>query len=140
MIALDHFYGREFVETLDGPNGYDWGIRLYGNIIIRNEDPDRPNPPTGLQGTVFSLVILSEMDTRLVFIASDGSQRRHEVTFNPVKYTLTDNIIGKPIYPQMPEELVDVLPPDPSPERVADGPLERADSPQDASEAAGGGE
>lgn len=125
--SLDHFIGRPVVGVDKGPgkSGH-WTITLEGGIVIGNKDNkvDAPTPES-LEGRSFCRVILSETDTRLQFGNStpEGVVNETWVTLSPTKYTIA-GLEGQKeeFYPQMPEELASVLPPDPSSERIVDGP------------------
>lgn len=116
--SLDHFIQRP-VEKVAGKT-----IHLEGGIVIVDKRPGKPDIPD-VTGLSFCKVILSELDTRLLFgrVTEDGVQDEVWVTLDPTKYTI-GGIEGqtKEYYPQMPEELESALPRDPSPDRIADGP------------------
>jgi len=120
---LTYFIGRPFVTLEVDDESNEWTIVLDGNGRITNKDSEREAPSLEvLSGTSFVRPIFSELDTRLQFGVLDNVAS--EVTLTPTLYTMTDPTLGseEEIYPQVLPELADTLPPDPSDERVADGP------------------
>lgn len=133
--SLDHFIGRVVKEVEEGSEDGQWSITLDGGIVISNKDSEVGMPdPTELDGKTFCMVILGELDTQLCFgnPSPNGVLGEFWVSLSPTRYTLA-GLEGQTeeIYPQMPEELESVLPPDPSSERIVDGPVE----PQEGSDA-----
>lgn len=128
--SLDHFNGRE-VKSVDG-EGSDWSITLDGGVVISNKDETRTEIPD-VKGKTLLFVALGELETRLQFGNSTPGGVHDEVwvTLSPTKYTI-GGLEGqtKEFYPQVPEELESMLPPDPSPERVVDGPTEETQEAQ----------
>jgi len=124
---LTYFVGRPFVSV---EGGDEWVIVLDGNARITNYDHRRSAPdPDTLVGTSFILPIFSELDTRLQFGRNNADTGEveilTEVTLTPALYTISDpNYATTEVYPQVPQEIADELPPDPSADRVADGPEE----------------
>lgn len=143
--SLDHFIGR-LVESVwadtDEATGADepgkWGITLEGGITISNKDKTLAEAPD-VGGKMLMSVVLSETETRILFGHSGPSGIHDEewVTLNPTQYTIS-GLEGqtKEFYPQMPEELEEALPRDPSPDRIAPGPSEEALAAQVAREKA----
>ena len=133
---LSHYVGRNVKKVVKLKGGGKWRIRLDGDVIIENKDENLPKPE--IEGLTLVRVMLSEMDTRLLFGHPDPESQevknQEEVTLNPIKYSITDpqQWGGKEIEPQRldPEErefvnhLRRTLPQDPSQERVVDGPEE----------------
>jgi hypothetical protein len=135
--SLDHFTGRR-VESVQGEDSA-WSITLEGGIVISNKDEEKDEAPEGIEGQVLLFVALSELDTRIQFgqVDNNGNVVNETwVTLAPTKYTI-GGLEGQTeeFYPQMPEELMDILPPDPSPERVVDAPLEAPESDGEATDA-----
>jgi hypothetical protein len=132
--SLDHYIGRK-VESVS-----DDSFTLEGGIVVCNKDDGREFSGDDILGKVLLFVALSEMETRLQFgqsvlkpdnVVSIVGESWIELT--PTKYTIA-GMEGqtKEFYPQMPEELEDVLPPDPSSERIADGPQNAQEGAEDA--------
>jgi hypothetical protein len=122
MVDLAYFIGRPFEDLTVGEDG-EWEIALDGGAIIRNKDAERSAPElSDLQGTSFIRPIFSELDTRIQFGVLDMVHT--EVILTPTKYTVIDSVYtgGEEVYPQVPVEILDTVPEDPSDERVADGP------------------
>jgi hypothetical protein len=128
-VSLDHFIGRSVVRIHRGKKENRWAIEFDGRITVHNKDKNRTTPSDDIQGTALLRTIFSETDTKLQFGTSnaDGPVIVEEVILSPAKYTLT-GLQGQDeeYYPQAAEEDDDMLPPDPSPERVAEGPDEEA--------------
>jgi len=129
VSSIEHFVGRPFKEISQGEDKWDWGIVLEGDAVIRNKNKKRTKAPSAeeLEGKVLANVILSEMDTRLMFTDEGGA--REEIVLTPTDYTVGTPQTGE-YYPQRPVELQE-LPPDPSEERVADGPEEQEEPEED---------
>lgn len=127
IADLTYFIGRPFVALeVDDENEGEWTIVLDGNGRITNKNPTQEMPDVDkLKGSTFIRPIFSELDTRLQFGVLDTVNA--EVTLSPTKYTMSDPNLEteEEYYPQVPVELADTLPPDPSDERVADGPDEQ---------------
>jgi hypothetical protein len=135
--SLDHYVGREvtFVGRAKKSEKHEWEIHLAGNIIIKNLDTERVEAPE-VKELQFLLLTLGEMDTRLIFgnpnVKTGEIDNKTEISLNPIKYSITDpkRAGGREIEPQrldpeeraMVERLAAKLPPDPSAERVAEGP------------------
>lgn len=146
MIGLDHYVGRPFVSVFQGDDAYDWAIQLEGGVLIRNKDGRRTAAPKEeeLAGSSFLLTTFSELDTILHFGTSNvsGSTTTLEITLTPTQYTLSDpEQYGETeIYPQVPDNEESLIPDDPSPDRVAEGPddpqvTHMHEAPESASEA-----
>jgi len=122
-ISVDYFYGRrvEKVEKGNPGEGYpEWSIFFEGGGIIHNYESEAPLPKA-IVGAALTLQILDGTNrvTRLMF----GME---EVVLNPMKYRMVDPgyTQGTEVFPQTSHaNLLPALPPpDPSSERVADGP------------------
>jgi hypothetical protein len=121
-VDLTYFIGRPFASLEEGDDG-EWSIVLDGNARITNKDSGVELPVLEeLQGTQFLRPIFSQTETRLQFGVIDNIVC--EVALTPTQYTISDPSIVTEgdVYPQVPVELADSVPPDPSDERVADGP------------------
>ena len=124
MPDLTYFIGRPYVTLEVSDTGPEWSIVLDGDSRITNVDENIESPPTeDLIGTQFIRPIFSESETWLQFGTLD--EVKTEIALNPLLYTISDPTwdTEEPIYPQVIGEPV-TLPPDPSDERVADGPYE----------------
>lgn len=132
---LDYYVGRP-VESIESESGWDWAIRFSGDVLVRNTDKRRTAAPSDeLVGQLYFTAILGETDTRLQFGHYDADQQPvvdSEVVLTPTQYTITDERFeGGPHFPQsLDAEEQDLLPDDPSVERVVDGP----ETPPDARE------
>jgi len=120
---LTYFIGRPFLGLEDTDES--WRIVLDAGGVIENKDLEIAKPDEEpLKGTVFIRPIFSELDTRLQF--GVGNDVATELTLNPLKYTISDPSFSlgaeEELYPQVPVDIEATLPPDPSDERVADGP------------------
>jgi len=127
MVDLTFFIGRPFVDIvpLSGADDGLWQITLDGGSVITNRDLAKPIPDkTTLVGTQFIRPIYSELDTRLQFGVKDAVLQ--EVILSPTLYTISDPDFTSngEIYPQMVPDPLTGVAPDPSGDRVADGPEE----------------
>ena len=127
MVDLTYFIGRPFVDVVLGQGEDDglWSITLDGNSVIANKDVSKPPPDVAtLLGTQFIRPIYSELDTRLQFGVKDAVLQ--EVILPPTLYTISDPDFTSDgeIYPQMVPDPLTGVQPDPSDDRVADGPEE----------------
>src|SRR5215467_3971515 len=114
MPDLTYFIGRPFVR-LDMHDDSTWTIWLDGEGQIGNKDATLALPDeNALKGSTFIRPIFSADDTRLQFGVLDTVN--YEVTLNPMQYTMSDPALQSDveIYPQVPEEIADSVPPDPS--------------------------
>jgi hypothetical protein len=122
MADLTYFNGRPYERIEEGEDG-EWRIHLDGGGLITNKDPGREMPEhSDLTGTQLLRTIYSELDTRLQFGVQETVAT--EVVLTPALYTISDpNYTPEgEIFPQAVEVLEDEIPPDPSAERVVDGP------------------
>lgn len=122
MADLSYYSGRPFMKLEEGENG-EWTIYLDGDATITNKDPEisLPDEET-LKGTQFIRGIYGQTDTRLQFGVNDMVAT--EVTLNPMLYTINDpvHLPEGEVFPQVPPDYEEEIPPDPSDERVVDGP------------------
>lgn len=121
---LAYFIGRPFEElTFQKGKKGAWAIHLGDGAVISNKDANVARPDEDLlAGTSFIRPVFSELDTRLQFGVADAVS--YEIILTPTKYTISDPAFTNEdeIYPQAPPEIT--TPPDPSDERVAEGPEE----------------
>lgn len=119
MMKLDHFVGRAVESVTDGDERGQWKISLDGDATIWNLDPSIEKP-MGLEGTIFCR---ATDDTPIQLAFSQGSEPDgsakivKEISLNPDKYAVGMQEPQKDVAPAS-----DHLPPDPSAERVVDGP------------------
>lgn len=118
-VSVDYFHGRRVEAVEEGGSDGEpvWTIVLEGGARIENFDPSVP-APTAIVGAGLTRTILERNKTRLQF----GLE---EVTLNPIEYAIVDTNYtkGQRVYTQRSEaNMPPTLPPDPSPERVVDGP------------------
>ena len=138
--SLDHFIGRPVLEVEEGPgkSGHRT-ITLEGGIVIGNKDKNR-TLPDDLKGKTLCMVILGEFDTRLQFgtTSENGVIGETWVELSPTQYTIA-GLEGqtREFFPQVPEEFEAALPPDPSPERIVNGPQEAVGGAEEASNGEG---
>jgi len=109
--SLDHFIGREVVSTRTTQDSHK--IILEGDVVIISTRA----LPEGLKGKKLTQVILSEDEARAVFFDTT-------VSLHPTNYMIETPDL-KAYHPALPEELErgsedDV--PDPSKDRIFDGP------------------
>lgn len=145
MFNLDYYVGRPIVAVHLGTNEEgnltqsNWIVELEGGILIKNHDGRRTSPPSmeQLQGTGFLMARYEEPNVIMEFGYSgpQGKNMITEITLTETQYSVTAN--GEEVWPQAADEDGDGLPPDPSSERVVDGPSEAAVSPQEATEPEG---
>lgn len=122
MADLTYFNGRPFTRVEEGEDG-EWTIVLDGDGRIVNKDPERVMPEQGdLAGMQLLRTIYSELDTRLQFGVQENVTS--EVVLTPALYTISDpNYTPEgEIFPQAPQTYEEEIPPDPSADRVVDGP------------------
>jgi hypothetical protein len=123
IVDLTYFNGRPVVGVGEGEEEGEWSILLDGDGLITNKDASIEMPEAeGLVGMTFLRTIYSELDTRLQFGVQDRISQ--EVVLNPMLYTISDPVYTSEgvVYPQVPVNPEDEIPPDPSEDRVADGP------------------
>lgn len=136
--ALDHYVGHMVVSVVEDKEDDSWSIRMDDGTVIRNHDPNRPIP--AIAGMLLYHVIMSELETRLLFGPGEPQPSTAEVTLSPRKYSISAPDYEGSVYPQVAEEHAG-LPRDPSPERVHPAPTtigpvgEGVDEPEDDSEA-----
>jgi hypothetical protein len=130
---LDYYVGRGVVEIDDT----EWAIVLDGDIRITNKDTflSTPENLSKLVGKMFLVGVMSADETRLQFgrVLSGQVTVEEEIVLSPLDYTISDPRFPTPSehYPQR-EELLSPgsdAPPDPSPDRVVDGPVEAVEDP-----------
>jgi len=122
MADLTYFNGRPFDSVEEGEDG-EWTIVLQGNGRIVNKDPEKLVPnPDDLTGTQFLRAVYSQAETTLQFGVNDMVAT--EIVLNPTLYSMSDPNYTPDgeIYPQVAPDYQEEIPPDPSDDRVADGP------------------
>lgn len=143
-MKLDYYIGRPLSRVIQNEDGEasEWGVELEGGVLIRNQDGRRTVAPDSetFMGTSLLKVEFDEQHTTLQLGHSNqqGSVVVGEIQLTPALYTLADAEYtgGTEVYPQAEQEPVDNLPPDPSAERVVDGP----ETPQEGTESQGAGQ
>lgn len=128
--TLDHYYGRSVVAVAPeatAEHEADWAIELDGTVFIHNADRRRTVKPD-IEGMVFLAAVYDEENTILKFghIENGESVFDEDVSLTATSYAISDpGFEESPYFPQRvtPEEAA-ILPVDPSPERVVDGPSE----------------
>jgi len=131
---LTHFLGRNVVQVWrTKQQAWNWEIELDGGVMIGNLDQDLPSPSDEIAGTTF---LVAENDNmKFGFATADEPTIVAEV-----QLTLGEYEISTPDGSYTPgvDDPELELPPDPSPDRVVDGPeqpLQATVSPSDATEA-----
>jgi len=124
-VGLDHLIGQQVTQVFPGDATSAYTIQMDSGLVITNKDVDNGGDPPDIVGKTLCTVIYSELDTQLQFgiTTTDAVIEEVMVTLSPTLYTI-GGIEGQEeeYYPQIPQELQDALPPDPSTDRVADGP------------------
>lgn len=124
---IDHHTGTrvERVEPqTDATSESDWQIVLSNGAVIANHD-ENLSAPEHLVGKILASVIMSELDTRVVFGDPNpqsgflNEETKQEVTFNPNRYSISEIGSTERAYPQRRDD-DQTLPDDPSPDRVVD--------------------
>lgn len=127
-MTLDYLYGKRVIEVIAGLDGGEWALRFEDGSILTNHSEQYPTPPLVLNA-VLQRAEFDVEETRTHF--DNGVQ----LNLDPTKYTITDHL-DQVVFPQAtPVEVDPDLPPDPSPERVADGPDEEWFASQEAAAA-----
>lgn len=96
---LSLYRGKRVIAITRGELPHEWGIKLQGDVEIRNKDDRETMAPIGLVGAHISSLSLSLHDTTIHF---DNGEK---FSFNPVKYVIYDPAYGSEVLPQWPEEL-----------------------------------
>jgi hypothetical protein len=134
VASLDHYIGREVLETIDTPEG--WAIKLQGDIFIHNLVPEYNNPGDVLLGKSLQRVILSSTET-VMYFGTDDNPSAVQVNLVPTQYGVVDQTRhGTDM--KMPQVGPEVFEPPPEPvERLAKKPgkdagkLEKPSKPED---------
>jgi len=100
---LSLYLGKRVVAIVRGEQPHEWGIKMQGEVEIRNRDERETVVPIGLVGLVFSSMSLSLHDTVMHFTGPNNELEKF--SFNPVKYGIYDPGYGSEVLPQWPEEL-----------------------------------
>lgn len=129
--AIDTFHGRLVTAVIShGGDDSDWGIELEGGIIIWNTDARRTSRPdeTKLQGLSFISSSTDDSNVDLDFGNVDQSGailNATGISLTTTKYRIVGpGISDEDAQDETGEIPIFVLPPDPSDERVVDGPSE----------------
>lgn len=121
-VSVDYFTGRRVESVEAGHDPGEWAIYFEGGGIIRNYESEVPTP-TQIIGAALNHCIFDGTNkvTRLLF----GLE---EIVLNPIQYSIEDPVYtkGTEVYAQRSDWNMRDLgtPPDPSGDRVADGPDE----------------
>jgi hypothetical protein len=102
------YVGKKVVGITRGKEPWEWGIKLEGDVEIRNKDPRETVYPSDFEilvnhGMHLMAFSLSTRDTTLHF-AGPGATKI-SWSFAPTKYVIVDPKYGGEVYPQWPEEL-----------------------------------
>jgi hypothetical protein len=130
--ALDHYVGQKVEEVGDADENSAWSILFEGGARVYNvSDKEELKEIPAVVGMSLASVTLSETDTKM-FFGPDDEQGTVVVELDPINYSISaPDAEGPPVFPQRADEMSaeKTLPPDPSSERIKDGPTEpKADS------------
>jgi hypothetical protein len=133
--SVDHYIGYPIsgVRTFSD-NAWDWGLVLGNEIILRNHDESRTDPPA-VDDVAGRQILMVEMDDTNTILKIGHLEDTHlpeptpvfdyDLIFTAVNYSIADPRYstddGDAIFPQREDESI-VVPVDPSPERVVEGP------------------
>jgi hypothetical protein len=108
--SIDHYIGRGVQEIVSGDEGWDWAIKLEGDVLIRNKDKRRTSSPDEIVGLALMMTTYSELDTILKFGVGKEVTEFKEVTVTPTQYTIAGPGIEEEVYPQRAPELEEMMP------------------------------
>lgn len=97
--TIDLYLGKKIIAVVRGEQPWEWGIKLEGDIEIRNKDERETMAPIGLVGDRFAHLSMSLRDTVV------HTMKGQKFSFNPTRYTIYDPRYGSEVLPQWPEEL-----------------------------------
>lgn len=120
MSTLDHFVGRVVEEVVPGDKDGEWGIKLEGGTVIWNLDKKIKLPKGSLDGTILARADLTGKDPILEF--HQGATKVATVKLNADKNSVNRTEGQASVSPRTAVEAAEHLPPDPTPERVVEGP------------------
>jgi hypothetical protein len=127
-MRLDYFIGRTFDGVvISKADDREWSIRLSGDAMIGNHDGRRKKPDDEILTGTSLLNVINAERTVLQFgrnFADGSSEVVAEIELTPTLYSISDPVhtANRLVLPGKPEQEVDPLPPDPSADRVVDGP------------------
>lgn len=134
----EYYIGRSFTRMRKSGNGFK--IELEGGAVITLDDSVPKPSKESLEGSALLSVEenfgLNETKMKFGRVVKDGSGFKPNYTCEIVcdsgSYAIADDVYtgGEKVYPGRPSTLSVLLPPDPSPDRVAEGP----DTPQEDAE------
>jgi hypothetical protein len=103
--TIDLYVGKKVVAVIKGDLPWEWGLKLEGDVEIRNKDESEVIWPMPQQiiGYYFMHMSLSEQDTTLHFVGPGNENVT--ISYNPTKYAIYDPKYGSESYPQWPELL-----------------------------------
>lgn len=96
---LSMYLGKKVIAVTRGDQPWEWGLKLQGDVEIRNKDERETHPPIGLVGAFFSSMTMSLQDTVMHFSTGE------KFSFHPTKHTIFDPAYGSEVFPQWPEDL-----------------------------------
>lgn len=140
---IDNFHGRRVTDIVShGGDASDWGIQLEGDVIFWNTDARRTSAPdkTAMLGLSFISSSADDLTTDLDFGTVDSETYEiHDVvgiSLTTRKYRVVGPGISNEDSQDETGQATEIeLPPDPSPDRVVDGPSEEWIEPQPDEEA-----
>jgi hypothetical protein len=136
-VAVDYFNGQTVEDVSvagDDPSDGVWWLRFEGGGMIANTDPEVELPPKEMIGLALTLTVLGVEETvgkptTMLYFGSSTEPRKYVVALNPTEYAMCDEVHtrGTWVYAQRSSANMDQTPPDPSPDRIVDGPVEPGD-------------
>lgn len=131
--SLDHFIGRQVVAIEQVAHG-EWELRLEGDVIVRNLGREDWKSVEDAVGESL-LKVDHDEDGDFVSFGISHADRPAEINHR-LKLTRYEYTISVPDGGDPNDELSteDALPPDPSAERVVDGPVEAPEKPAEVTD------
>ena len=124
-MKLDYLHGQKVEEaTVDANTDPEWFIRFESGYVITNKDETLEGPLLDVKGLALVDSVENGATTVLTFAnvtADSVIQQAVEIDLTTDKYTLAGPGTEE-VYPGVPVDEADTLPPDPSSDRVVDGP------------------
>jgi hypothetical protein len=100
---LSLYVGKKVIAIVRGEKDWEWGVKLQGDVEIRNKDRRESFRPMKIVNYYFSAMSLSTRDTTLHF-AGPGNDKQ-VVSFTPTKYVIFDPKYEGEVWPQWDEYL-----------------------------------
>src|SRR5262245_56667847 len=103
--TLDLYVGHKVIAITRGEEEWEWGIKLAGDVEIRNKDELEVFRPIGLVNHRLTSISYSERDTSIHFMRNG---QKATISLKPTGYVILDPRYGGEAYPQWPEFLDDM--------------------------------